>query len=189
MTNNKFWLVLTEKQAEEKFLTKEYAINDAKELAQKRKKPMYLMECMKVFDVIVNVAETSFEATPEESLAVEAKFKVGDKVLYEDVCEYFTGKSFWKDGVVIDIIGDQYLKIENKVTTEILTFELDSIMVKLAEPTPEPVEPKFKIGDRVLLDNYYECVVDDYFDETKSYKLSIISGGYNIANEIRITKK
>ena len=144
MTTNKFWLVLTEKQAQEKFLTQEYAINDARELAQKRKKPIYLMECVKVFDVDVNVIETSFEATPEESLAV--------------------------------------------------TEQDDIISVKpvLGLPTvdkTETVKPKFKFGDRVLIDNYYDCIVDDYIDETKSYKVSIMGGGYNIANEVRLSHR
>jgi hypothetical protein len=127
MKTNKFWLVLTEKQAQEKFLTQEYAINDARELAQKRKKPMYLMECVKVFDVDVNVIETSFEATPEESLAVteqddiisvkpvlglpttdktetvEPKFKVGDKAQYQ-FSRYQTG--------VVTKVGSQYITIE-----------------------------------------------------------------------------
>ena len=206
MTQNKFWLVCELNTSDMIFDSEAEAVKKAyNESKDNEYADFYVVEAKwhyKSKSVTVNKVietqlhekqsvpvETSFEATPEESLAVEPKYKIGDKVLYEDVCEYFTGKSFWKDGVVIDIIGDQYLKIENKVTTEILTFELDSIMVKLAEPTPEPVEPKFKIGDRVLLDNYYECVVDDYFDETKSYKLSLLGGGYNIANETRITKK
>lgn len=80
----------------------------------------------------------------------------------------------------------------NKVI-ETQLHEKQSVPVETSfEATPEEslaVEPRFKIGDRVLLDNYYECVVDDYFDETKSYKLSLLGGGYNIAKETRVTKK
>ena len=50
------------------------------------------------------------------------------------------------------------------------------------------VSDEFKVGDRVLLDNYFDCIVDDYIDETKSYKVSFIgSGRYCIAGEHRLT--
>lgn len=120
MTNNKFWLVWESNISYQTHKTQESAIKEARKLAKNGDSPYYVLEATHSFKSDVNIIETSFEATPEEPLAVEAKFK---------------------------------------------------------------------IGDRVFLDNYYECVIDDYFDETKSYKLSIMGGGYNIANEIRITKK
>jgi hypothetical protein len=58
----------------------------------------------------------------------------------------------------------------------------------LAEPTIDET-PKFKVGDRVLLDNYYDCIVDDYIYEIKSYKVSIMGGGYNIAKEVRLSHR
>jgi hypothetical protein len=60
MTQNKFWLVLTEKQAQEqeKFLTKEYAIQEAKELAKNGDRPYYVLEATHSFQADINVIET-----------------------------------------------------------------------------------------------------------------------------------
>jgi hypothetical protein len=167
MTQNKFWLVLTEKQAQEKFLTKEYAINDARELAQKRKKPMYLMECVKVFDVNVNIVETSFEATPEESSAVTEQ---------DDTIS------------VKPVLGLPEIE-PNFDKKHSYNFFDKNELIKSGVLTEEPPKPKFKVGDRVLLDNYYDCIVDDYIYETKSYKVSIMGGGYNIAKEVRLSHR
>lgn len=61
MTNNKFYLILTEDEVEDRFFTKEIAIKEAKELALQAKKKVYFMECTKVFNVELNVTETYFE--------------------------------------------------------------------------------------------------------------------------------
>jgi len=75
-----------------------------------------------------------------------------------------------------------------------VTEQDDIISVKpvLGLPTideTETVEPKFKVGDRVLLDNYCDCIVEDYIDETKSYKVSIMGGGYAIVNDFRVSSR
>ena len=63
MADNKFYLILTEEEVEDRFFTKELAIKDAKQLALQEKKTIYFMECTKVFAVECNVTETTFEET------------------------------------------------------------------------------------------------------------------------------
>lgn len=69
-----------------------------------------------------------------------------------------------------------------------VTEQDDIISVKPVLGLPTNATPKFEVGDRVLLDNYYDCIVDDYIDATKSYKVSIMGGGYKIANEVRVSR-
>jgi hypothetical protein len=70
MTNNKFYLILTEEEVEDRFFNKDRAIKDGKQLAIQEKKTVYMMECIKTFNVDINVVETSFEETTEESSVV-----------------------------------------------------------------------------------------------------------------------
>lgn len=188
MTNNKFWLVCRNIDFDETLNTKEEAIKKARHACEVNfESNVYILEATHHFKT--DVTETSFEATPEELKLIpkteyRKKFNNGDLVKIEHSDDAFKiiscGGSFTKEytGNVYDIESIKDGKIYRSIN------ECD-----LMPEESSAVEPKFKIGDRVLLDNYYECVVDDYFDETKSYKLSIISGGYNIANETRITKK
>jgi len=48
-------------------------------------------------------------------------------------------------------------------------------------------EPKFKVGDRVLLDKAFPAIVDDYIKEKYTYKISFIGGGYAIVLWHRLT--
>lgn len=125
---------------------------------------------------------------PEKSLAVKPKFKTGDIVNINvigfqrsqfEITDVFKHKRTRSYCYSVKNIEDQDER-SNGIYERFIT---------LVERAPAPVDPKFKFGDRVLLDNYYECIVDCYIDETKSYKLSLIGGGYNVANEIRVTKK
>jgi hypothetical protein len=136
MTQNKFWLVWNQagNAPKKPHDTKEKAITEAKRLACMYPQHAYVvLEATHSYKADVNVIETSFEATPEESLAVEAPPADFDK-----------------------------------------------------RCTPRQ---EFKVGDKVYLDNYFDCIVDDYIDETKSYKVSFMGGGYSIANEVRVSSR
>jgi hypothetical protein len=185
MTQNKFWLV-SGLNIQRKYETKERAEEDAKELAKEHTSEFGVFELVSSFKgevtKTVNVIETSFEATPEESLAVTEQddiisvklvlglpYKIGDEVLYQDVYEYFKDQysSSWENGVVIDIINDEYVKIKNKITAEIVTYELNSEMVKISEPTIDKtatVETKFKVGDRVKIKDGILPLMKDIVD-------------------------
>lgn len=251
MTQNKFWLVWQPNIIYNRHETQELAIKEAKGLAiVNQDSTYYVLEATHSFKADVNIVETSFEATPEQSSEVEPKFKIGDIVNINAIgfkgsqfeityCNgnkenyYYSVKNIENQDEQSHGINECDIILAEPTVMEMLNFKfkvgdivnhkyygkckiqqlkyVDSngngawydvtddsspvwFMIKEeklthAEPTPEPVEAKFKFGDRVLLDNYFECIVDDYDDETKSYKLSIIGGGYSIVNESRVTKK
>lgn len=45
------------------------------------------------------------------------------------------------------------------------------------------------IGSKVLLDKTFDCIVDDYFEDKKLYKLSFMGGGYAMIKKDRVTLK
>ncbi len=195
MTNNKFWLVWNEagnapKKPQD---TQEKAITEAKRLSAMYPQHAYIvLKATHHFKADVNIIETSFEATPEESLAFEARFKAGDRVnhwdrdvgIFVQICEKSHKRcvvNFPCDGEQIVNIDDLTLvdnKVDNKGGLNITDFD------KRCTP-----KHKFKVGDRVLLDNYFECIVDDCIDNETFCKLSFMGGGYAIVNKIRVTKK
>jgi hypothetical protein len=142
MTDNKFWLVWESDISYQTHKTQESAIKEARELAKNGDSPYYVLEATHSFKADVNVIETSFEATPEDSSVIEPKFKIGDEVLHQDNKE-FCGVS-WRNGVVIDIIYNKYVTIKDKINQSIATYLLNSPLVKLAEPTEKP---KREYGD------------------------------------------
>jgi hypothetical protein len=188
MTQNKFWLVC--RYNEQNTVMIEGVFNNfqgAKELSDYLARTQgynefYICESTHHFKADVNVIETSFEATTEESLAVTEqddlidiepvlwlpKYKIGDEVLYENLDKEDI-VSNWRKGVVIDIIENKYVKIENKVTTDIFTYLLNSKYVKLAKPTIDKTatafdkKHSFKAGDCVrfknLADDYTEAMI------------------------------
>ena len=83
MTNNKFWLVRGS-NIERQHNKKEEAEYSARRLAEEHELTFGVFELVSTFEgkatKTVNVIETSFEATPEESSEVKPKFKIGDIV-------------------------------------------------------------------------------------------------------------
>ena len=178
MTQNKFWVLMSNKHNYKmRFNTQQEVCNMAKSQANEYKDDsFYVLEATHHYKADVNVIETSFEPTTEESLAVAEqddlisikpvlglpKYKIGDEVLYEDLYKEDI-VSNWQKGVVIDIIDNEYVKIKNKVTTEIFTYLFDSEYVKLAELIVDKtatVEPRLKIGDIVNHKHYGKCKIE-----------------------------
>jgi hypothetical protein len=182
MTQNKFWLVWNEagNAPKKPHDTQEKAITEAKNLTSRYPQHTYIvLEATHIFKADVNVVENFFDATPTD---VGHKFKIGDEVLYSDFDK--NGIASWENGVIINIIDNEYFKIENKLTNKMVTYELNGKYFKLSETSKR----EFKVGDNVLLDNSFECVIDDYIFETQHYKISFMRGGYKIVNESRLSR-
>ena len=82
MTQNKYHVVIIEPKFT--FNTLEEAEKIAKGLAQKtEKREIAVAVGLKSYKIVTNLIETDLSA-PEESLAVEPKFKVGDRVRIKD---------------------------------------------------------------------------------------------------------
>jgi exosome complex RNA-binding protein Csl4 len=123
---------------------------------------------------------TLAEPTVDKTETVKPKFKVGDIVNHKHY-----GKCTIQQ---FNCIGSQgaWYAVTNKESPE--WFCIKEEKLTLAEP--ETPKHEFKIGDRVYLDNYFDCIVDDYIDETKSYKVSFMgSGGYAIVNKVRVSHR
>jgi hypothetical protein len=84
MAQDKFWLIWSPQgtvNPTETYYSKELARQKARELSSCiQESDFYIVEATHHYKADINVIETSFEVTSEESLAVEPKFKVGDIV-------------------------------------------------------------------------------------------------------------
>lgn len=175
MTHNKFYLILTEDEVEDRFFTKDLAIKDAKQLSIQENKTVYFMECTKVFDVEVNLKETSFEETTEESSDVEPKFKVGDIVNVFDNFTQTTVLCTVEEVIVVN--SDIYYEVKNNLGTDI---KPESCLT-LAQPSPNEVaKHEFKVGDIVKYNfsRYQEGVVTEATPE--KIKVEIFDGTWLI---------
>jgi hypothetical protein len=84
MTKDKFWLIWSPQgtvNPTDSFYSKGLAQQKARELASAiQESDFYIVEATHHYKADINVIETSFDATSEESLVVDPRFKVGDKI-------------------------------------------------------------------------------------------------------------
>ena len=143
MTQNKFWLVWSPQgltPPKKRYETQEKAIAGAKKLAESYpKQDIFVVEATHHFKANVNVIETDLTA-PENDFVelaeqVKYEFKIGDNVLYQE--GIYESGTYWRNGVVIDIInniwGKKCVKVKGKDYQEIFNYLLDCPMVKPAE--------------------------------------------------------
>lgn len=152
MKQNKFWLVCRNIDFDETLNTKEEAIQKARHACEVNfENNVYILEATHHFKTDVTEADLTAPENDFVELAEPAtdepkhKFKIGDKVLINGINGNYK---------IDKILADNYFVVKNGLNgRDFLDYKVEAKNLTLAEPTIDetsPVEPNFKVGDRVV---------------------------------------
>lgn len=197
MTQNKFWLVMCGMLGMSdskvfKYFTLDEAIKSANyQSFINHDQNYYVLEATHHFKAVVNVIETDLsapendfvelaEATPEEPLVVEPKFKVGDIVCFTKEAKFYgeirkESKFYGEVGIIKDLDTKTKLwEVEFNYDNPPYTFFFDYELELAETETPTDFDkrctpkPSFKVGDIVSHNDTIFKIEDFYLKDARN---------------------